>query len=571
MESLWSSAPDGVLQMRMMYALNLFFLGLLGVCGANVATLVFARTLTRAGEITVRTALGASRGRIAAQLFAEALVLTSVAAAVGLAAAALGLRWVRAALVAEGAVPPFWWDDRLAPATLLYAGVLAVLAAVVVGVVPALRATGPRLQAGLKHAAAGGSGTGFGGVWTGVIVTQVALTVVFLLVVVSVGWNVRVGRYGAPGLRFAAAEYLSVRLEMDRATPPGTPEEAAEAALRARFAATYRELARRLEGEPGVARVTYGSRLPGMHHPWMEVEVDGAAAAPGGGATHSVKSAAVDPGFFDAFGAPVLSGRAFDAGDVELGRDVVVVDQRFVQRVLGGRDPVGLRVREAAVERPEPGPWYRIVGVVRSLTAGGDESALGPVLYRPASPAGAYPLHLAVRVRGDAGSLAPRLRGIAAAVDPTLRLYDAMPMDRIGRADRMTLGFFLRVLGVVGAVALLLSTAGVYSLMSFTVTRRTREIGIRAAVGASPRRILTGVFSPAMAQVGLGVLAGSVPGSMVVAWGLPEVARGAGPALGFAAFAAIAAFMMGVGLLASAVPARRALRIQPVEALRAGG
>ncbi|HEX7241751.1 MAG TPA: ABC transporter permease, partial [Longimicrobiaceae bacterium] len=208
-ESLWSSAPDGVLQMRMMYALNLFFLGLLGVCGANVATLVFARTMTRAGEITVRTALGASRGRIAAQLFAEALVLTSVAALVGLAAAALGLRWVKAALVAEGAVPPFWWDDRLAPETLLYAVVLAVLAAVVVGVVPALRATGPRLQAGLKHAAAGGSGTGFGGVWTGVIVTQVALTVVFLLVVVSVGWNVRVGRYGAPGLRFAAAEYLS--------------------------------------------------------------------------------------------------------------------------------------------------------------------------------------------------------------------------------------------------------------------------------------------------------------------------------------------------------------------------
>ena len=566
-EALWSARKDGTLQMRILYALNLFFVGLLAVCGANVATLVFARTATREGEITVRTALGASRGRISGQIFAEALVLASAAAVVGLAAVAFGLGWVKGAIVAAGGAPPFWWNDRLSAPTLLYAGVLTLFTAAIVGFVPALKATGRGLQARLRNAAAGGSGMRFGGLWTGVIVTQVALTVIFLLVVVSVGWNVHVGRYGAPGFAFPTEEYLSVRLEMDGEGAAPEASEQARAEFRARYQATFQELARRLAAEPGVVGTTYGGQLPGMYHPWEAVDVDG-VAPPGDDPAHDSRTTAVDPGYFAAFDAPVLAGRGFDAGDVEFGRKVAVVDQRFVRDVLGGRNPIGLRVRQSAVERDAPGEWHEIVGVVKNLSLGDETSAESPVLYRPASPGGAYPAHLAVRVRGDASPMVPRLRAMAAEVDPSLRVYDLMPMDEIGKADRMAMGMWIRVLALVGSIALLLSTAGVYSLMSFTVTRRTREIGIRAAVGASPRRILASVFSPALLQVGIGVVAGSVPGCLLVAWGLPEVAQGAGLAMGIAAFVGIAAFMLGVALLACLVPARRALRIQPTEALR---
>jgi predicted permease len=459
-ESLVSAQRDGVTARRILYALNVFFIGLLGVCGANVATLVFARTATREGEITVRTALGAGRGRIIAQLFAEALVLTSVSAVVGLAAVRFWVGWAKGIAEAGGASVPFWWNDSLAPATLLYAAVLTVLGAVVVGVVPALKATGARLQARLKNAAAGGSNLQFGRLWTGVIVSQVALTVVFLLVVVSIGWNVRVGRYGSPDVAVPAAEYLTVRLEMDRDPAPGA--EATEAEFGARLAASYRELERRLTAEPGVVGVTYASRLPGTDHPSLALEADGAAAPRESDGVRWVREAAVGADFFETFGAPIVSGRAPTAAELEAGRAVAVVDQRFVREVFGGRDPVGLRVRRAAVDGPggldrtAKSPWYEIVGVVRDLTAGDERSAADPVLYRLAPPADAYPIRVAVRVRGDPRALAARLRAAAAAVDPALRLYDLVPMDEIGRRSRMEFELFVRILAALGAVALLL-------------------------------------------------------------------------------------------------------------------
>ena len=567
-ESLWSTQPDGVLGMRILYAINVFFVGLLGVCAANVATLVFARTATREGEISVRTALGASRGRITAQIFAEALVLAAAAAAVGLAAASFGLRWVKASsLLGGGGDPPFWSNDALSPATLLYAGALTILTALIVGIVPAMKATGPRLQARLKRAATGDAGMKFGGLWTGVIVTQVALTVMFLLIVVTVGWNVYSGRFGTVEYVFPTREYVSARLEMDgeAATQAGRAE------FRDRFQATFRELERRLASEPAVVDVTYATHLPGMGLPTLSIDVDGLPPPPQDGGAYLTKTSSVAADFFEAFGAPAVRGRALEPGDVEFGRKVVVVDQTFARELLGGRDPIGMRIRQAGIEGEETGEWYQIVGVVRTLAVGNDEAGMDPVLYRPAAPGDAYPLQLAVRVRGDAGALGPRIRAVAAEVAPTLRVYDLMPMDQLGREDRRALGLWGRILALVGAVALLLSTAGVYSLMSFTVTRRTREIGIRAAVGASPRQILAAVFTPALLQVGLGIVAGSIPGSLMVALGLPEVADGGGLALGIAAFLGIGAFMLAVALVACAVPARRALQVQPTEALRSAG
>ena len=562
---------EGVLQMRMMYVFNLFFIALLGICGANVATLVFARTATREGEIAVRSALGASRRRIAVQLFAEALVLSGLAAVLGLLMADFASSWAMGTFIdVQGMRPHFWLNDTLSFATFVYAGVLTVLAAVLVGVVPALKATEPRLQARLKRAAEGGSSMEFGGLWTGIVVSQVAFTVLFLLILTSLTWDMKASKFSIAAAGYPADEFLKVELGFDQDTP--LTNDSARAAFRAEFQRSYEELERRLLAEPGVEAVTFGRVLPGHFGRELILEVDSNSVArvpvPGDGEevlwafdTH------VDVDFFAVMGARLLAGRTFHSGDLGADRNVIVVDQNFVRKVLGGGDAVGVRVREIATEEREAGPWLEIVGVTSVLTRG-DKTIDRPVLYFPTEAAAAYPIDMAVHVSGEPESYATTLRSLAAAADPRLRLDGMIPMNQIGMPSRMSTSFFVRVFGVVGSIALLLATAGVYSLLAFTVARRTREIGIRAALGADPRRIVTGIFSRAFWQVGLGVAVGGVLGILLVELGWLEIAENGAGWRGYIAVTAVATFMMAVGLLACVVPARRALRIQPTQALK---
>ena len=565
--SLLTANGEGPVEMLILYSFNLFFLALLGVCGANVATLVFARTATREGEITVRTALGASRGRIVTQLFAEALVLSLLAAVVGLVLASYGIRaGVDFTVRAMQQPPPFWWNQALSFETVLYGLALAVVAAAIIGIVPALKATGAQMQARLKQSGTSGSRLTFGGVWTGVIVGQVALTVMFLMSVVSLAWNAHAARTPQSQFGFPRHEYLSVRLDMDRSTGVATDGDAA--AFRSRFKSRVDELTRRVRAEPGVVNATYASALPGMKHGEFFVEFDGVQPTADADPLW-VRTAGVGHDFFTTFNAAIIAGRGFTARDVDVERPVVVVDQTFVQHVLGGRDPVGMYIRQPQnAERPAPGPWHEIVGVVTDLAVAPNKTSEDAVLYRPVTPSAAT-THVVVHVTGDPGAFGSRLRTLAAAADPTLRLYEMKTMDAADEAEGAFHEFMFWLLGIIAAVALLLSVAGVYSLMAFTLARRTTEIGIRTALGATPGRIVAAVFSRAFIQVGLGLAAGSVPGMAVVAMGAPEVARGGGASLAVTAALSIAVFIVAVTAIACAGPTRRALRIEPTEALRA--
>jgi hypothetical protein len=310
-----------------------------------------------------------------------------------------------------------------------------------------------------------------------------------------------------------------------------------------------------------------------MYHPWRRVEVEGGApAAPDSAAAPRVSSARVGEDFFAVFGAPLLSGRGFHAGDADAG--VVIVNESFVNDVLGGRSPIGRRVRytafeEAAAPRApdaEPGPWYEIVGVAPDLgmkAAGEVRAAAG--LYHLAAPGADDLAYLAVHVRGDAASLAPRLRALAAAVDPALRLDTVLPMDRIQAGDLRMEGYIFRLLLVVSALALTLSLAGVYAVTSFTGARRTREIGIRVALGADPRRVAAAIVRRPLTQVALGVLLGC---------SLLALLQHATSADGLTLRVALLVAGYGAGLfavcaLACVVPTRRALGVMPTEALRA--
>ncbi len=552
-------------------SLNLFLVMLLVLVCGNVALLMFARAATREGEIVVRNALGASRGRIVVQLFTEALVLAGVAALVGLLAARFALRLVHGLVeneVLNGGRLPFWFHAGLSPLTVAYVLALTALAAVIVGVVPALKVT-RGLGTRLRQATAGGGGFRFGGLWTAVIVTQVAVTILFPVEAYFAQRDIAELRSVDAG--FAEEEFLSARLDMEGDAFAGAPADTSRAAMQARYGVRIGELERRLEADPAVAGVTFADVLPRMDHPERRVQVDGgAAAAPDGQPGHRVSSASVATDYFDVLGAPILAGRGFNAGDPGSGARAVIVNQSFVRLVLGGGNPVGRRVRELdaddqdAPESADAGPWYEIVGVVGDLGMSFGTRPTVAGIYHPVVPGGAWPAHLAVRVRGEPGSFAPRLAALAASVDPALQIRDVVPMDELSDPELRSTATRFWLVVVVSAGALLLSMAGIYAVMAFTVAQRTREIGIRVALGADARRIVAAIFRRPLTQVATGILVGGL-----LTAGFPSLVGGALTPTLAAVVATHMVLMMAVCLLACIVPTRRALRVEPMDALRA--
>ena len=503
---LFFSAPSGE-DLGIFFSIYFFAVMLLVLVCGNVALLMFARAATRESELVVRTALGASRSRIVVQLFAEALVLGGVAAAVGLAAADFALRnWGLEFLEVNLGRLPFWFDLRLSPATVLFAIGLTVLGSAIAGVMPALKVT-RGMGSRLKQAAAGAGGLQFGGVWTAVIVVQVAVTVAFPAIVYVEQWELRHIQTFEAG--FAAEEFLAVRIEMDAPIVPGANADAARAAQRAAFASSVEELRRRVAAEPGVAGVTFVDRLPRTARPEADIELSDdstvtaqsarVASADPRPPLREATVAGIEPSYFDVLEAPILAGRAFNAADLAPGASVAIVDQGFVDQVLQGRNPIGQQVRfvrdadDAAAKGSNP--WFEIVGVVKELGMGAPtRKGRAAGFYLPATPDRFDQVYMMVHVRGDPMTLGPQLREIAAAVDPTLRLSELQRVDEVTNDILWVVGLWLRVTIVMTAVALLLSLAGIYAVLSFIVARRTREIGIRVALGASRQRVVGAIF-----------------------------------------------------------------------------
>ena len=582
---------------------------LLVVIGTNVAVLVYARTATRMGEIAVRSALGASRARIVGQLFAEALVLSAAAALVGLIAARFALRQVDLFVERQGGEQvPFWLDfDSISPGLLVYVVGLTILAAVIVGVVPALKATRRDVQANLQHLAGGGSGMRLGKIWTFLIVTQVAVAVTCLPVALSMLglWAER----SMTGPAFATREILTASLQLDREGVAATNPDDEEFA--ARFSDLRAEVVRRLEADPRVASAVLAAAVPG-EEPNIRVDVERRAdsatpdtTAGPGSAGHQVDIMRAEPELFDALGLPVLAGRKFEATDVASGAAAIIVNQSFVRKVLGGGDALGRRVRRVARDadgRPEAVQqenWFTIVGVVPDFPAVIDQTDLTPKIYQPVgdvmparhlepgrqrtvegrlqrelpgqpslAPRDASLSTLIVRVRdADPAGFAVRLRDLTVSTDPMLRLVSVVTLqeslEKTVRINRLIgIGVALLTLSV-----LLLSAAGIYALMSFTITRRRREIGIRSALGAGARRVLWTVLSRATVQIVVGIAIGVTLATLMDRATDGESTAGRGALV----LPAVAVLMAIVGLIAAIGPARRALAIQPTEALRSDG
>jgi predicted permease len=520
---------------------------------ANIAILNYARTITRQQEFAARHALGGSRARIVAQLFIEALVLTAAAAGVAL----LILRVVsvvanqRLQGVAGG--PPFWMTFGISYRTLLFVAGLALFGAAVSGLVPALQATGRLSQLG-AGALAGRTSVRLGATWTTMVIVQVAVSVAVLPLAAELAWGtVRAGVVG-PG--FPAEEYASMRVAPAGGDIP--------------LGARAREIVRRLQAEPGIVGVAAALQPPG-EEPWVFVEIEGRDAPnevlngqlPG----FLVRLNEVDPAFFDLYQVRGLAGRRLTESDALPESDAVIVNRNFAATMAPAGDALGRRFRyvgEAGSDWPF-GPraerWYEVVGVVDNLPLTTDAR----VAYHAAAPGQIRSAQLQLRLRGDTTGLAGRLRDVVASVDPELHVDDVRTLAAIYREHRFgdNLGA-LTITAVTGSL-MLLSGAGLYALMAFTVAQRRREIGIRSALGARPGRLVAAVFGRAFVQISAGAATGMLAAWVVGSY-IPIEQIGGIPVRG--SLPGAAAFMLMVGGIAALGPARRGLRIEPTEALR---
>jgi predicted permease len=582
------AAPDGPTETAILYSVYFFVVVLLLLICGNVGLLLFARAAARESDLVVRTALGASRGRIAAQMFAEALVLGGLAAIVGVTLADVALRtWGLTFLELNLGRLPFWFDLGLSARTFAAAIVLTVAGAVIAGVMPAIKITrgmGHRL----KQTTAGSGGLQFGGVWTVVIVAQVAATVIFPAAVYWEQSQLRLVEDFDPG--FASEQYLAVQLERDGQADGGA-NAAATPARNPRLVATVEELRRRLAAQPGVAGVTFTERVPTTtrRQKMIDMGYDDAsseAAATVDSALRFATVAAVDPSYFEVLGAPILAGRGFTLADAAPGSRVAIVDQSFVEQVLQGRNAVGqqVRFRYPGVDgrqwgpgnpdvQPGPGEWYEVIGVVRELGAGSPtQRGRATGFYVPAMPDAFDELHVMLHVRGgDPMALAPQVRDVVMGVDSSLRIANLQRVNEINMDMIWLMGLWKRVTILLSSIALILSLAGIYAVMSFAVARRTREIGVRVALGASRRRVVAATFRRPLVQVTLGVIVGTATvftaASLLKYTEFPGWEAGLTPQ-GMALIAGYGILMLGVCMLGCVVPTQRALNIEPTTALR---
>jgi putative ABC transport system permease protein len=547
-ESLFD-VPITLLLVTMVQQLNLFSGMFLLLVAANVALLMFARAAARERELVVRSALGASRRRIVAQFLVEALTLFGAASALGLAAVGPGLAWIERQIgIMGGGTSPFWFDPSVSLETIAYAAVLTVVAAMTAGGLPALRATRQLSTARLQEATAGAGRLRLGGIWTAVIVIQVTATVVFTAGA-GLMWR-QAHRSGSLDASFRAAEYVAITVEADNTLPGPVRLDRLESLVAA------------LSRQPGVTATTMAQRLPLMTQGAQLVEVEGRA-------THEVSMPQVGYGFFDGFRAPVTIGRDFSSADRRESANTTIVDEAFVEEALGGDSPLGrrLRVVDPSHQTP-PGAWLEIVGVVANLQTSRPgalvlDNQLRPFVYRPIDvTAPPQVVHIAAHVPAATPSSLRQLRQAASRVDTSVTVLDVQALDQVVTAEAAFWRLWAQLVLMISVVTLVLALAGIYAVMSFTVTRRTREIGIRMALGARGGRVALEVLQHPLRQIGVGLTVGCAVVLALFVW----VRGGVTPAeMGM--LTAFGATLTVVCLLACLGPARRAIRVHPSRSL----
>jgi predicted permease len=546
-------AQKGLVGFRQFYDKPIYILTVaagivLLIACANIAALLLARATAREKEMAVRLALGAGRARIIRQLLTESLLLSSAGAALGIVLADWSAQAL-AAFISKNAYSTLFIDTRPDARILVFTLGIALLTGILFGIAPAFR--GSRIDVGpaLKESAASSDATRVSGrhfgLGSALIVAQVALSVVVLT---GAGLLVRTLanlRNIDPGFDTHNVLLFGVNPKL---TGYGND----------RIQTLYSELQTRLASMPGVISASYSSDTLLSAGQWTSgIHIEGQPEK----TTVETDMLAVGPSFFETMRLPLLNGRTFAASDLRSTQAVAIVNQTFVRRFLEGRNPIGLRLGGTTpsgnkVER-------EIVGVVADAKYDDLRKPLEPTAYIPLQEGEAY---FALRTSTKPEALIPEVRRIVGAVDDNLPLFDmrtqTQTIDRLLFNERLV----AKLSSLFGALALILACVGLYGLLSYEVARRTREIGIRTALGAQRREIFRLVLFQGLilAMVGALVGIGAAIGVTRYLGSLLYGIRATDPAT----FVIIAFLLIAVALLACYIPSRRATRVDPLVALR---
>jgi putative ABC transport system permease protein len=520
---------------------------------ANVANLQFARATRRQREIALRTALGASRWRLVRQLLTESVLVSLVGAAVGLELAWWSIRLILAYMPPTVARYVAGWDKiGLDSRAFLFALAIAVAAGLLAGLLPAVESSHPDLNETLKEGGRSGTaGRARRRLRSVFVVAEIALSLTLLI---GAGLLVK-GFRAMLGLDrdFAPKSLLTMRIDLP-------DSRYGDASQRADF---YDQALRQLAAIPGARLAALGTNLPDGNSSWTAAFTIQDRPTPPG--EHPLAYwQVVSPNFFRALRVPLLKGRLFTDADGPRSARVAIVSRSLAERYFPGQDPIGRQIKFG--EQSYAAPWATIIGIVADVRYNAFERQVVPALYEPYSQAALSGTHLLIRTSGDPKSLIATARARIAAIDPDLPVYGAETLERAISEATIGLGYVAVMMAVLGAIALVLACIGIYGVMSYSVSERIHEIGIRLALGARHGEVMWLILRHGLVLAGIALAIG-LPLSLGLSRLLTGLVFGVS-ASDPATFAGISALLLLVALAACYFPARRAMSVDPVVALR---
>jgi predicted permease len=533
---------------RMIFLLMLAAVGfVLLIACANVANMMLSRALSRQREMSIRTALGASRWRVVRQILIECVLLSTLGGVLGLGLAALGVHWFD--LATRNVNKPYWIQFSMDYSVFGYFAAICIVSGLVFGLAPALRFSRVDLNEVLKEGARSVGGPRSGGLSSVLVVLQFALTLVLLMGAGVFVHSLLENLSANPSV--PASELMTARIDL--------PEEHyKDADARQRF---YDQLLPRLKAIPGVTHVAIGSDLPGMGAATQPIEIEHSAVV---SPTHrpSVSLVAESPGYLAAIRLPILLGREFNEIDGTADHKAAIVTRECAQHFWPNQVALGKRFRFYD-DKNKPGEWITVVGISANMVQQLDERVPKPLLFVPSRQQGWNGMALLVR---SSSNPTAAVRAAVQNLDQDLPLRDVSMLNQAVEHQQWYLYLFGKVFGGFALIALLMASVGIYAVIAQATNRRTQEIGVRMALGATAHNVVTLVMRRGLWQIVAGLvlgLAAAIPVAHLMA-SLPISVSPSDPVV----FIAVGCLLAVVGLFACWLPAHRAAALDPVKALR---
>jgi len=538
---------------RTLYTMLAAGIGVLLIACVNVANLLLARASLRSREIAVRMAVGASRGRVMVQFMAEVLILALAGGLVGFGLSGAGMKWFLSAITVDP--PPFFITFGLDYRVMLFILAITVGAALFAGLVPAFQATGKFAGEALKDESRSSTGLRIGRFSAGLIVGEVAISCGLLI---SAGLMIKsMIQLKTIDFPFAVDHILTARINLPRLQYP-------DDASCVRF---YEQLLPKVEAIPGVEAATLSDGLPAAGNGTIAFQVEGVAYSRDSDYPIA-REGIVTPGYFKTFQTKVLQGREFTALDRTGNLYVAMINESFAHTHFPGKDPLGRKIKKGRAD--SKAPWLTIVGLVPDMMMEGigNSNQSGAGYYIPIAQSDvSNGVNIALRTRDEPGVVTPQVRAAVASMNADLAIFDVRSMSQVIARGTWFYSLFGTFFMAFGFSALLLAVAGLYGVMSFAVTQRTREMGIRIALGAKGEQLVGLIMKKGAIRLAVG---------LAIGFGIGLGMSGALRTLLYhvqprdpMVLIAVPVALAAAGLAANFIPARRVTKIDPVVALAA--